>query len=145
MDKAFSKIRFEKLPRTRVAKHVVFSATPEDDVVNYMNDWAKKSGLFDIEGYAPRKFGWNVDADNETKRTNPKVRGYGYCLTLPDDFTPKHNGVEITYIEADEYAVLRITDPFSDPFAKIPMAGKCFGTSCKTANTKRNHGKADMG
>ena len=120
MDKTFGEVRFEKLPRTRIAKHAIFSASPEGDVVSYMEDWAKKSGLFDIEGYTPRKFGWDVSVDEETKKANPELRGYGYCMTLPEDFTPKHGGVEITYIEADEYAVFRIVDPFSDPFAKIP-------------------------
>jgi len=33
----------------------------------------------------------------------------------------KRDGVDILHMQADEYATLRITDPFSNPFEKIPM------------------------
>lgn len=120
MDNIYSEIRFEKLPKLRIAKHTVISATPEEDVSNYMDNWTKESGLIDLKDYTPRSFGWDTDVNDEDKKTNPHFRGYSKCVALPEGFVPKHNGVEILYMQADEYATLRITDPFSNPFEKIP-------------------------
>jgi len=120
MDNTYSEIRLEKLPRMKIAKHTVISPTPEEDVSVYMDNWAKVSGLADLKDYKPRSFGWDDDVSDEDKQKNPDFRGYAKCMTLPDDFMPKHNDVEILHIEAGEYATLRITDPFSNPFEKIP-------------------------
>jgi len=66
-----------------------------------------------LTNYTPRKFGWNED------ETAENGRGYTLCVTMPEDFTPKNNSVEILHMEADEYAVIRVTDPFADPAARI--------------------------
>ena len=115
-----SEIRFEKLPKMRIAKHIVISLNPEEEVSVYMDNWAKESGLMDLKDYIFRSFGWDIDVDDEDKENNPNFRGYAKCITVPEDFAPKHNGVETLYMQADEYAVLRITDPFSNPFERIP-------------------------
>ena len=114
MENIYSEIRFEKLPRMKIAKHTVISPNPEDDIFGYMEDWAKESGLMDLTNYTSRKFGWNED-----KIDNPDFRGYTLCLTMPEDFTPKRSDVEILHMEADEYAVLRVIAPFADPEVRI--------------------------
>ena len=113
MDSIYSEIRFEKLSKMKIAKHTVISPNPEEDVFRYMEDWASNSGLAALTNYTPRKFGWNED------ETAENGRGYTLCVTMPDDFTPKNDSVEILYMEADEYAVIRITDPFADPAVRI--------------------------
>ena len=120
MNNIYSEVRFEKLPKMKIAKHTVVSLNPEEDVSKYMDNWAKESGLLALKDYTPRSFGWDDDVDEEIKKSNPHFRAYAKCITLPEDFTPKNNDIEILYIEADEYATLRITDPFSNPFEKIP-------------------------
>ena len=119
MENIYSEIKFEKQPRMRIARYVIISPNPECDVMNYMDNWAEKSGLLEVADFTPRKIGWDFHCVSEEQKTQFNLRGYVYCYTLPEDFTPKCDGAEIAYIEADEYAVLRITDPFADPFARI--------------------------
>jgi len=97
MDNTYSEIRVEKLPKMRVAKHTVISPTPEEDVSIYMDNWAKASGLAVLKDYTPRSFGWDDNIPDEDKQKNPDFRGYSKCMTLPDDFIPKHN--DVAYME----------------------------------------------
>jgi DNA gyrase inhibitor GyrI len=121
MENSFSDVRIEKLPRMKVAMHKIISSEPENEVFEYMDNWAKESGLLDYKDYNSRKFGWNYPHLSEEEKSK-NFRGYEYCYTLPENFIPKNDGVKILFIESDEYAVLRITDPFSNPFEKIPPA-----------------------
>jgi len=120
MDNIFSEVRIKKLPKMKVAKHEVNSQTPEDDVTEYMENWKNESGIMDLKDYTPQSFGWDVAVKAEIQKNNPNFRGYALCVTLPENFTPKCDGVEITYIEAGEYAVMQITEPFVNPFERIP-------------------------
>lgn len=120
MDKTYSEIRFIKLPRLKVAKYTAISPNPENDAHEYMENWGKESGLADLKDYKSRIFGCDAELSKIDTETNPDFRGYSLYVTIPEDFTPQNNRAEILYIEADEYATLRITDPFSDPFGKIP-------------------------
>ena len=119
MDTIYSEVKFKTLPRMRVAMYRVASSNPEEEVMNYMNNWAKESGLFDIENFIPRAFGWDYPHLSEEQKSN-NLRGYEFCYTIPENFTPKIEGADILYIESDEYAVIRITDPFTNPFDTIP-------------------------
>jgi len=71
MDNVYSEIKLEKLPKMRIAKHTVVSPTPEEDVSNYMDNWAKESGLADLKDYVPRSFGWDADVGEKDKENNP--------------------------------------------------------------------------
>ena len=124
MNSIYEEIKVIKLPKMKIAKHTVLSPNPEEDVTVYMDTWVKESGLLDLKDYTPRSFGWDDDVSDEVKQTNPDFRGYAKCITLPDDFTPKSSGVEISYIEANEYVTIRIVDPFSCPWEKIPEGWK---------------------
>lgn len=119
MDSIYNEVEFKKLPKMRVAMYRVISQTPEDDVINYMDNWAKESGLLDVADYIPRKFGWDYPHLSEEQKSN-NLRGYEFCYTIPENFTPKTEGADILYIESDEYAVIRVTDPFINPFDTIP-------------------------
>jgi hypothetical protein len=120
MDNIYSEIRFQKIEKTKVARYVIISPAPENNVIAYMDNWAKNSGLLDIENFIPRKWGWDFPFVSKEQREKFGLRGYVYCYTLPEDFEPKCCGAEIAYIEEDEYAVIRITEPFKDPFDTIP-------------------------
>ena len=121
MDQIYSEVRILKLPKMRVAKYEMNSQNPEEDVFRYMDNWKEKSGLTNLKDYTPRNFGWDIGVKSEVQKNNPDFRGYALCVTLPEDFTPKCNGVEITHIDADEYAAMRITEPFINPYEKIPV------------------------
>ena len=120
MSDIFSEVRFEKIPKMRVARYVIISPNPEDDVIKHMDSWAKESGLLDIPEWPPRKFGWDFPFVSDEQREKHGLRGYVYCYTIPEDFEPKSHAVQITYINEDEYAVLRIMEPFENPFERIP-------------------------
>ena len=120
MNDIFSEIRFEKIPRMRIARYVIISPNPEGDVIKHMDNWAKESGLLDVAGWVSRKFGWDFPFVSDVQREAYGLRGYVYCCTIPEDFEPKTHSVEITYLDADEYAVLRIKEPFANPFERIP-------------------------
>jgi len=120
MDNNSGEIKVVKLPMMKIAKHTIISPNPEEDVSVYMDTWAKESGLLDLKDYMPRSFGWDDDVSEEVKQSNPDFRGYSKCITLPNDFMPNSSGVVISHIEANEYATIRITDPFSCPWEKIP-------------------------
>lgn len=120
MENIYSEVKIEGLPKMRVAKYEASSHTPEDDVMNFMEKWKNESGLMDVKDYTTRSFGWDVAVKDEVLKNNPDYRGYALCTTLPEGFTPKIEGVEITHIEADEYAVMQITEPFVNPFERIP-------------------------
>lgn len=48
------------------------------------------------------------------------LRGYVAAYIIPDTFEPKCPGAELVYQEAGNYAKIRITDPFCEPFIRIP-------------------------
>ena len=123
METVFSEVEFIKFPKMKVAMHRIVSSNPEEDVMNYMDNWAKESGLLDVVDFTPRKFGWDYPHLTEEQKLK-NLRGYELCYTLPENFSPKIEGVDILYIEADEYAVIKITDPFTNAFETIPNGWK---------------------
>ena len=138
MDTIFNEVEFIQLPRIRVAMYRVVSLNPEEEVINYMENWAKESGLLDIVGFSPRRFGWDYQQITEEQKKQ-NLRGYEFSYTIPENFTPKIEGVDIFYIEADEYAVLRITDPFKNPWDSIPSAWKKLSDFVLNSEYKPTH------
>ncbi|MDR2732839.1 MAG: GyrI-like domain-containing protein [Fibromonadaceae bacterium] len=134
----YSEITIAKLPKMKIAKHRVISSNPEDEAIDYMNNWVKQSGLLDVKDYTPRKFGWDYpNLTDEQKAGN--LRGYEYCYTIPEDFAPKSDGVDILHIEADEYAVMRITDPMNNPHISIPGGWKKLSEFVDSGEYKTTH------
>ena len=44
-DTIYSEVKIRKVPAFQMARYVMISPNPEDDVQTYMKNWAKKSGL----------------------------------------------------------------------------------------------------
>lgn len=118
----YSGITRVSLDDMRIARYVIISPNPEDDVIAHMDHWAKDSGLLDYPEYEPRKIGWDFPYLSEEQKVVYKLRGYVSAYVIPEDFVPKCEGAEIVTLKADTYAKITITDPFSDPFTKIPNA-----------------------
>jgi AraC family transcriptional regulator len=112
-----SDIRIESLATMTVASAVRVSREPENDVIQLMNLWAQKRGM------APdtRNFGFDVPVSEQEEQAG--LRGYEYWLVV-DEGTPVSEGVQLKKVEGCKYAVLRITDPFADPFERIPSGWK---------------------
>ncbi|HOO75994.1 MAG TPA: GyrI-like domain-containing protein [Tepiditoga sp.] len=124
MDEMYSEITIVDVPKMKVARYVMITPSPEDDVIAYMNNWAEKSGLLDYEGYVPKKIGWDFPYVSKEQTEKFGLRGYVCAYILPEDFTPKCEGAEITYIEKDTYAKITIKDPHTNSFVNIPLGYK---------------------
>lgn len=101
----------------RVAAARRISHNPEDEVIEFMNQWAEKAGI----GLSSRKFGFDIPISGEEQAAG--LRGYEYWITLQEN-APESEGVEFKTIEGSTYAILRITDPMADPFERIPNGWK---------------------
>lgn len=117
-----SHMRVETVEQFRLARYVVISQNPEHDAMDYMERWAKNSGLLDYPDYTPRKIGWDFPFVSEEQKERFGLHGYVAAHIVPDDFVPSCEGAELTVQETDQYAVITITDPFSAPWEKIPRA-----------------------
>lgn len=120
MSDSYSEITFQTVERFRMARYVIISPNPEDDVSAYMDRWAQQSGLLDVPGYTPRKIGWDFPYVTKQQQEQFGLRGYVAAYVIPEDFAPACGGAELVHQETDEYAVITVTDPFSAPFEKIP-------------------------
>lgn len=120
----YSEIKVVTLPEMRVARYVMVTPNPEQDVISYMDKWAENSGLLEHKGYVPRRIGWDFPFVPKNLTEEFGLRGYVSAYVIPEDFQPKCSGAEIAYINEDTYATLRITDPHSDSFATISQGFK---------------------
>ncbi|KEZ91634.1 MULTISPECIES: hypothetical protein [Clostridia] len=123
MDKnIYSEIKIVTLERFKVARYVVISPAPEMDVIAYLDKWAEKSGLSDIEGYKRKQIGWDFPFVTKEQQEKFGLRGYVAAYVIPENFVPKCEGAEIAYIEKDTYATITITNPHSNSFENITNA-----------------------
>ena len=115
----YSDVRIIKLPSFRMARYVIISACPEDDVQTYMKSWGQRSGL--LASYPDAKLiGWDFPFVTQEQQTRFGLHGYAAAYVLPEDFRTDCEGVGYhDNIEA-EYAVITVTDPMVQPFERIP-------------------------
>jgi len=122
MDGIYSGISIAHVAGFRMARYVIISPSPEDDVNAYMDKWAGESGLLGVPGYVPKKIGWDFPYVTKQQQEEFGLRGYVLAYVLPEGFEPKCGGAQIAVQGADAYAKITITDPFIDPFGRIPGA-----------------------
>lgn len=130
----YSEIKTVTLKKFKVARYVVISPYPEEIVISYMDNWAKKSGLLDHTTYKKRTIGWDFPFVTEEQQQKFGLRGYVSAYIVPEDFTPKCEGAELAYINTDTYATLTITDPHSDSCKNIPKAYQMLLEFAKTSS-----------
>lgn len=127
MDQIYSEISLKTVEKFRLTRYVMISPNPENDAMEYMERWAKNSGLLDYPGYTPRRIGWDFPFVSEEQKERFGLHGYVAAYIIPEDFVPSCEGAELVVQETDHYAVITITDPFSAPWEKIPGAyGKIY-------------------
>lgn len=122
MDGSYSGITVKTVEGFRMALYVIISPNPEDDVIGYMESWAKNSGLLDYPGYTPKRIGWNFPFVSQEQTEKFGLRGYVCAYVVPADFEPACCGTQLAFQETGRYAALTITDPFSNAFQTIPEA-----------------------
>ena len=118
----YAPVKIVRVENFRMARYVMISPNPEEDVNTYMDAWAQKSGLMDIPGYSPKRIGWDFPYVSGEQKNRFGLRGYAAAILLPEDFVPTCGGVEIACQESADYAVMTIRDPFAAAFDRIPHA-----------------------
>ena len=120
-DDIFSPIEIRHLAAFRMARYLIVSPNPEDDVQTYMETWARRCGLL---AYSPdaMRIGWDWPYVSSEQQNRFALRGYVAAYILPDGFTTSCPGVEFADQAAADYAVITITDPHAASFARIPKA-----------------------
>ena len=111
----FGEIRIEQLPPQHVAAYRAVSASPEEDAAEFMARWLTGQG---VEEAAHRpNFGFDVEVTPE--QDSAGLRGYEVWYPVPVTVQPS-DAVAIRDFPGGLYAVMRLTNPFVDPFAIIP-------------------------
>lgn len=118
----YSPVSIVHLEGFRMARYVMITPQPENDVNAYLDNWARRSGLLDFPGYTPKRIGWDFPFVSNEQRNRFGLRGYVAAYVLPDGFEPTCYGTEITSQEAADYATITIREPFAAAFERIPHA-----------------------
>ncbi len=131
-------------PAFALARYVIISPQPEDDVQMYLRHWAENSGLFEY-CERPRQIGWDFPFVSMEQQNRFGLRGYVAGWILPEDFEPKCGGVEI-YRQADtQYAKITVCDPFKAAFDRIPKGYQRVLEYLGANGFKENHGTDFLG
>lgn len=129
--KFLSDVSYVSLTSMTVLSGTIFGSDPEEEVINLMHEFAKENHITSL-----REFGFDVPIESE--KPNEEYRGYEFWLSISDDdlnklsektsdsriIKFKDNNVTIKNIPSYRYASLRITDPFTEPFIRIPAGWK---------------------
>lgn len=112
-DAFYSEITVKNVKGFRMARYVMVTPNPENDVNRYMDAWATKSGLLAVHPNAKR-IGWDFPYVSLELQNRFALRGYVAAYVLPDDFVTDCPGVEYANQNEADYAVITIYDPFAE-------------------------------
>ena len=122
-EKVYSEITIKPVKGFTMARYVMVTPNPEDNVNKYMEDWAKASGLLTVNPDAMR-IGWDFPFVSSELQNRFGLRGYVAAYVLPDGFHTDYPGVEYARQVDADYAVITVYDPFAAAFERIPNAYK---------------------
>ena len=122
-DEVYSEITVKRMKAFRMARYVMLTPNPEDDVNFYMENWARRSGLLDFQPDAMR-IGWDFPFAISEMQNRFGLRGYVAAYILPEGFETSCPGVEFAEQREADYAVITIQDPFASAAGRIPNAYK---------------------
>lgn len=122
-DEIYSSVSIRRVNGFRMARYVMITPKPEDDVNEYMENWARKSGLLKVKPDA-MLIGWDFPFVSSEQQNRFGLRGYVAAYVLPEGFEPSCPGVEFANQETADYAVITVYDPFAAAFERIPGAYK---------------------
>ncbi len=122
-EEIYSEITIKKVEAFKMARYVMVTPNPEDDVNAYLDNWGRQSGLLENHPQAKR-IGWEFPFVSPELQNRFGLRGYAAAYVLPEGFESSHLGVEYANQEEADYAVITIYDPFVAAFERIPNAYK---------------------
>lgn len=110
-DSIYSDVIVKKVKPFKMARYVMLSPNPEDDVNAYLENWANRSGLLELQPDAMR-IGWDFPFVPPEMTTRFGIHGYVAAYILPEGFETDCPGVEFADNKEAEYAVITIYNPF---------------------------------
>ena len=119
----YSEVTKRKLPAFRMARYVMISPNPEEDVITHMQNWGKTSGLLAADPGA-KLIGWDFPFVSQEQQMRFNLHGYVAAYVLPEGFETNCPGVEYATNAEAEYAVITVTEPHIRPFERIPNGYK---------------------
>ena len=119
----YSQIEIRKVPAFKMARYVMISPNPEDDVQNYMRNWGRMSGLLATHPDA-KLIGWDFPVVSQELQMRFGLHGYVAAYVLPEGLEINCPGVEYAQNKEAEYAVITVTEPMIQPFERIPTGYK---------------------
>lgn len=122
-DEIYSEISIKRIKAFRMARYVMVTPNPEDNVNAYMDNWARQSGLLKFQPDA-RRIGWDFPYVSPELQNRFGLHGYVAAYILPEGFETNCPGVEYANQKEADYAVITIYDPFKAAFERIPNAYK---------------------
>lgn len=140
----YSPVSIVTVPAFTLGRYVIISPQPEDDVQMYLDHWAGKSGLYDVQAH-PRQIGWDFPFVSMEQQNRFGLRGYVAGWLLPEGFEPKCPGVEIYRQEQAQYAKITVHDPFRSAFDRIPKGYQRILDFLGANGFKENHGTSFLG
>ena len=117
----YSPVEIRHVEAFRMARYLMVSPNPEEDVQACMAAWARRSGLLARQPDAMR-IGWDWPYVTQEQQSRFGLRGYVAAYVLPEGFPEDCPDVEFAGQAAADYAVISITDPHAASFARIPKA-----------------------
>lgn len=122
-DQIYSEITIKSVKGFKMARYVMVTPNPEDDVNAYLENWARRSGLLELQPDAMR-IGWDFPYVSPELQNRFGLHGYVAAYILPEGFETDCPGVEYADQKDAEYAVITVYDPFAAAFQRIPGAYK---------------------
>ena len=123
IEKFFDETAARNLTKKIVEKIALLADKPENDVNNYMENWAMNSGL---KASCPKakRIGWDFPFVSQEQQNRFGMHGYVAAYILPEGFETNCPGVQYSENAEADYAVITIKEPFIQPFERIPNAYK---------------------
>lgn len=131
----YSEVVIKKVPAFRMARYVMISPNPESDVNEYMTSWGRRSGLLAAHPDA-KLIGWDFPFVSQEQQMRFGLHGYAAGYILPEGFQTDCGGVEYSTNREAEYAVITVTEPFVQPFERIPVGYKHIMEFLQTCDSK---------
>ncbi len=115
LDDHYGEVRIQTLEPLRVVSFRAASQEPEHDAFAAAFDWMDQQGLSLMGG--SRLFGFDMEVSPEQAQAGQ--RGYEVWASLPETHQPAPEA-PVRSFGGGLYAVMKVSDPFTDPFAVIP-------------------------
>ena len=92
-DEIYWEITIKRIKAFRMARYIMVTPKPEEDVNTYMDNWARRSGLLRFQPDAMR-IGWDFPYVSSELQNRFGLRGYVAAYILPEGFDTSCPGVK---------------------------------------------------